>query len=346
MGGLLVPDTDIEPAAFGRDGQVAVTEATDEIERLSQRLFVRKPHRVGCDCFLDGGAHVRSRAEEAVCRDKALECLVRTLEVVRVDEKLNASVAISEVGKDGAREKLVPKRLPEALDLAERLRVLRSALDVANAVEMELPLEVGLAAPRRVLTALVGENLTRLSERGDAPLQRFDDELRALMVREVVRDDEPRMIIHERGHVEALVATQEKREDVGLPKLIGLCTLEATRCMLARPSGHMLFDETCFAKDAADGGLRDAKADEAREEVADATRAKLGLLLAQRDDVLTLHLASEWRALLFDARTRLRAERVRSPHPVDGDPLLQRRHRDAELPGDLRLCRLLLGNDA
>jgi hypothetical protein len=84
--GLLVADADVQSAAFGGDGEVAVAEATDEIERFSSGLLVREAHRVGRDIFLDGGAHVRRGTEEAIRRDEAFERLVRTLEVVGVDE--------------------------------------------------------------------------------------------------------------------------------------------------------------------------------------------------------------------------------------------------------------------
>lgn len=101
-GGLLVADADLEAAAFGGDGEVAVAEATDEVEGLARRLLVREAHRVGGDALLDGGAHVRGGAEEAIRRDEAFERLVRTLEVVRLDEQLHASVAVGEVREHGA----------------------------------------------------------------------------------------------------------------------------------------------------------------------------------------------------------------------------------------------------
>lgn len=135
-GGLLVADADLEPAAFGGDGEVAIAEATDEIERLARRLLVREAHRVGRDVFLDGFTHVWSRAEEAVGRHEPIERLVRALEVVGVDEELDAPVAVGEVREHSAREELVPERLPEALDLAEGLRMLGPTLDVMDAVQM------------------------------------------------------------------------------------------------------------------------------------------------------------------------------------------------------------------
>lgn len=96
-GGLLVADANLQPAPFRGDGQVAVTKATHEVEGLPRRLLVREPHRVRGDALLDGRAHVRRRAEEPVRRHEPAERLVRALEVVRVDEELDAPVAVREV---------------------------------------------------------------------------------------------------------------------------------------------------------------------------------------------------------------------------------------------------------
>lgn len=100
--GLLVADADLQPVSFGGDAEVAIAEATDEVEGLARRLLVREAHRVGRDRFLDGIAHVRRCAEEAIGRHEAVERLMRTLEVVRVDEELDAAIAVGKVRKHGA----------------------------------------------------------------------------------------------------------------------------------------------------------------------------------------------------------------------------------------------------
>lgn len=223
----------MKPAARGRDAQVPVAQSAHEIKRLLRRPLVREPHRVRGDALLDALAHVRRRAKEAIRRHQALDALVRALEVVRVDEEPNPSLAIRKVREDRARQKLFPERLPEALDLPERLRVLRPALDVPDPLAAELKLEVRLTSPGRVLAALVGQDLPRRAVRGDAAAQRLHHELRALMVRQRVRDDEARVIVHEGGQVEPLVTPQKKREDVRLPKLVRLRSLESAHGMFA-----------------------------------------------------------------------------------------------------------------
>lgn len=78
-------------------------------------------------------------------------------------EQADSPLAILVVREDGPREKLLPHRLPETLDLAARLRVMRPALHMPDAVAPQLLLEVRRAAPRRVLTSLIGEDLLRRS---------------------------------------------------------------------------------------------------------------------------------------------------------------------------------------
>ena len=131
---LVVAELHLDPLAVCGDGHVAVAQAPDEVEGFARWLLARQAHLVVGDTLLDHRPHVRGRTEEAVRGYEALERLVRTLEVVRVDEVRDAPVAIGEVRKHRARQKLVPQRLPEALDLSERLRVLRPALDVPDAV--------------------------------------------------------------------------------------------------------------------------------------------------------------------------------------------------------------------
>ena len=165
-----VADADGEPAAGCGDAEVSVTESADEVEGLSRRLLVREPERVVRDGLLDCSADLRRSAEEAVGGYEPFQRLVGPLEVVCVDEEAESADAIGEVGEDRTRQKLVPERLPEAFDLAERLRMLRPALDVMDALPPQLLLEFGRTAPGRVLPPLVGQDLPRRAEIGQAPL--------------------------------------------------------------------------------------------------------------------------------------------------------------------------------
>jgi hypothetical protein len=59
---------------------------------------------------------------------------VRPLEVVVLDVQAQPPLAIREISEDRARQEFFPQRLPETLDLPQRLRMLRPAFTVHDAV--------------------------------------------------------------------------------------------------------------------------------------------------------------------------------------------------------------------
>jgi len=203
---------------------------------------------------------------------------MRPLEVVAIDEQREAACAVGEVREHRAREQLVPQRFPESLHLPERLRMLRTALHVANAVAAKLPLELRLSAPRGVLTALIREHLTRRAVRGDPARQRLEHELRLLVMRHRVRDHEARVVVHERHHVQPLVTTKQEREQVRLPHLIRSRALEPTRKMIAGAARLRRLDQPRLVQDPAHLTFAHADALEASEHIADAARSPRGIL--------------------------------------------------------------------
>jgi hypothetical protein len=281
----LVAHLHAQALARRRDRQVAIAEPADQVEGLARLLLVREPHRVVRHVLLDRRPHPRRRPEEAVRGHEPLDALVRPLEVVGVDEQPETPRAVGEVREDRPRQKLLPERLPEALHLPECLRVLRAALDVPDALPPQLLLELGLAAPRRVLPSLVGQDLLRRPVVRDPPSQRLEDQHRALMVRDCVAHNEPRVVVHERRQVQALVPAQQEREDVRLPELIRRRPLEAPRRVLARSRRRRrLRQQPLLVQDPPHLCLRDAQRLEPREHVPDAPRPVLGVLLSLRDD--------------------------------------------------------------
>jgi hypothetical protein len=222
-----VPQPDHEPFPRERDGEVPLPETADQVEGLAPRLLLSQGKRVLGHALFDHRPHVWRRPEETVRGHHPRDPLVGTAEVVGLDEEGHAALAVFEVGKDRPREELVPQRLPEALDLAQGLRVVRTALDVVDALAPQLRLEVGVAAPGRVLTALIGQHLARGAIFGDAPRERLHHQGGALMVRHHQRDHVPRAVVHEGGDIETLVTAQEEGEDVRLPELVRLGALEA-----------------------------------------------------------------------------------------------------------------------
>lgn len=192
---MFVADAHGQPRAAGGDGQVAVAETTDEVEGFAGGLLVGEAHRVVGDALFDGLTHLRSGAEEAVCRHETSERLVRPLEVVGMNEEPDTACAVCKIRKHRARQKLRPKRLPKAFDLADGLRMLWATLDVANAVAAELVLEFRFAAPSGVLPALIGEDFARRPEVRDAACERLHHERRPLVMRERMRHEKARVIV-------------------------------------------------------------------------------------------------------------------------------------------------------
>ena len=78
-------------------------------------------------------------------------------------------------------EKLSIDRLPEALDLAQRHRMMGLRFDVFDPVLYQLPLKPGRSPPVRILPALVREHLLRdpiLADRPTIHLQHLVRRLR------------------------------------------------------------------------------------------------------------------------------------------------------------------------
>ena len=121
----------------GGNAEVLITEATDEIKGFLRLLGLCETQRVRLDLRLDGGAHVRGRAKKPIRRHEAADGLVRPLEVVVLHEELDAPKTVREIGKYRSLQKLGPQRLPEAFDLAERLRMLGPALGVFDSAPLE-----------------------------------------------------------------------------------------------------------------------------------------------------------------------------------------------------------------
>ena len=153
---MLIAHPHVQRRAARADRERAIAQLTRQVKRLPQRLLLRQAQRVLLHLRLDARAHRTRRAEEPVGGGQTFQPLMRTLEVVVLDEQAHSALAVLEVGEHRPREQLLPQGLPEPLDLAERLRMLRPTADVMDAHPRELLFEFGLAAPHRVLPAVVG----------------------------------------------------------------------------------------------------------------------------------------------------------------------------------------------
>jgi hypothetical protein len=264
---------------------------------------------------------------------------VRALEVVVLDVEPEPPIEVREIGEHGPRQELVPQRLPEALDLAQGLRVLRTALDVTDPVLPHQLLERGLTPPGCVLPALIRQHLARDPVVGDAALERLEHQLRALVVRQRVRDHVTAVVVEEPRQVHPLVAAKVEGEDVRLPELVRLGPLESPWPLLARLAWRRrIGNQPLLVQDSPHLGLRDAQAGEPRQDVPDASGAPLRVLLPRRHHRLVTRRLG-WRRLRRLRPRKLRPQRVDTPVAVERHVLLHRRRRHPERQRHIRLVR-------
>ena len=295
---------------------------------------MRHLQRVRSHVALDRLPHLRTRSKEAVRRHLPLQRLVRPLEVVGLDEELQPPQAIGKVCKDRPRQKLLPQRLPEALHLAQRLRVLRAALHVRYALPPQLPTKLALPSPHRVLPPLVGQDLPRRPVRRDAPPQRLHHQIRLLVVRDRVAHDEPRVVVHEGRQVQPLVLAQQKLKNVALPQLVRLCPLEPPRWRRGSLQRWLLrFQQPLLMQDPPHRRLRNAQRLEARQGIADLARTHFWLSLFGREHRRALRLRRRRTATRRRAR-RLGLECVRAALAELLHPRVHRHVPQPESPGD------------
>src|SRR5262249_7396829 len=101
---------------------------------------------------------------------------VRPLKIVVVDEQTNAALGVAQVQEDCRLDAFPPQRSPEALDLAQRLRMTGGGDYLPDAALFQLAAERALAAPGHVLAAVVGQNLLGRAIRCQAGAQDFQDQ--------------------------------------------------------------------------------------------------------------------------------------------------------------------------
>jgi hypothetical protein len=137
---------------------------------------LRQRHGVVRYPLFDHLPHLRGGSKETVRRHRPRNPLVRPPEVVGLNKQRQAPLAVFEIRTHRPRQKLLPQRLPEAFDLAQRLRVVRAALDVPDALPPQLPLEIRVPTPGHVLPPLVREHLLGRTVLRNAARERLQDQ--------------------------------------------------------------------------------------------------------------------------------------------------------------------------
>jgi len=214
-----------------------LAQPPDRVERTLRLTPQRQLLHVLGNATFDHGPQFFGHGKELICRIEAFERLVRSFVVVILHPQPNPLPCLVEAVELGATEKLLPDRLPEPLHFAQRHRVMRLALEVMDPVFLQLLLEPGLAPPRDVLPAIVGEHLLGHTVFADRRAIHFQDMCRTLAAKQIQPHHVARVVIQKRNQVGILPA-QPEREDVALPHLIWGGPLEEAR--LGRVLRHFL----------------------------------------------------------------------------------------------------------
>ncbi len=272
-------------------------------------------------------------AEEAVRGAEAVQRLVGPAVVVVLHPEPDPLAGGVEALELGAREELLPDGLPEPLDLAERHGVVGPALQVVDAILLELGLEAGGPPPAGELPALVGEQLLRDPVLRHRPAIDLQDVLRGLAAEDVEPDDIAGVIVDEADQV-GVLAAQAEGEDVGLPELIRRGALEEARPGRITPGlGTRRLEELVLVEGAAHRLPAPGQEQDPPQELADLLDPEVGVAPLQGDGLPLdrgRHLGlpvPRLPRLPLQARLALRA--------IGPDPLPQRAQAHAEVAGDL-----------
>jgi len=267
---------------------------------------------------------------------EAFNALMGPFVVVIFDPEADALASRFEALELGAGEELLPDTFPEALDLAQRHRMMRAGLEVMRPVLFHLGLEASGAAPVDVLATIVGEHLLGglILGRGDA--ENFEHVLSRVAAEQIGAHDEARVIIHEADEIR-VAATEPEGEDVGLPHLVGGGPLKEARPHQVAPRFGSQLHQTLLAQDLAHrpgaGRQEEHPAQQLRDPLDPAGR----LLLFEFEDLLAHRLGEPGprldREMVLEALLAL--------VPIALGPLINRSAADAQLAGDQFLGKAL-----
>ena len=146
--------TNTEFALLGPEHDGLTVHAADHVEGSLRFTAQREFQQIFLDARLDGFAQGGLDFEEAVRRAQALDALMRSLVVVILNPEFDPLASALEAVELGAAEELLPDAFPEPFDLAQRHRMVGSALEVGHAILFQLGLETTGAAPRRLLARM------------------------------------------------------------------------------------------------------------------------------------------------------------------------------------------------
>jgi hypothetical protein len=225
---LLITDAEFEFALLGAQHDGLAVHPAHHVEGRLGFAAQGQFEKIFLDAGLDGFAQLGLDLEEAICRTEALDALVRPLVVVVFNPEFDPLARRLKALELGAAQELLPEALPEALDFAERHGMMRTALEVSNAVLFQLGFEAAGAAPGSVLAAIIGEHLPGRRELCGGNAIHLNNGLRGRTAEQVRPNYEARVIIQEGDQVSVTTAEPEGK-NIALPHLIGGGPLEEAR---------------------------------------------------------------------------------------------------------------------
>jgi len=165
---------------LGPDHHRLATHAAHHIEGVHRAAPEREFQGILLKPLFDRLSQIGGDLEETVRRAKPPDPLVGPLMVVILYPQGRAFHRLLEAPKLPPLQELPQKRLPQALNLAERHRVMRAGTDMLDAVFLQLLLEAGLAPPVGVLPPVVSQNLLGDTVVGHRPTVGLEHMLRGL----------------------------------------------------------------------------------------------------------------------------------------------------------------------
>ncbi len=133
----LVTEFDLDLLALARHPHVRAAELAQKVQRRLGLLAQRQSKGVLLAALTHGRLHVIGEAVETIRRTGTGDALVRTLVVVVGDPVRQTLGGIRKRREDRVGQEFRPDRLPEALDLAQRHRMVRRAAHMVDALALQ-----------------------------------------------------------------------------------------------------------------------------------------------------------------------------------------------------------------
>nr|WP_319525794.1 hypothetical protein [uncultured Desulfosarcina sp.] len=207
------------------DDHALAAHAAYHIKRIYRTASQRQFQYVFFDALCQRLFQIMGDLEESVGRTQTADALVRPFVIVVFDPKSGALHGLLKAVELRPLEELAQDRFPEPLYLAQGHGMVGTGTDMLDTVFFHLPFEARLAAPVRVLTAVVGEHLPGNAVLGNTATVGLQHVFGGLAAVQSQGDDIPAVIVHEADQV-GVAAGQPEGHDIALPHLVGSRTFE------------------------------------------------------------------------------------------------------------------------